>query len=95
MADREERGLLGLDADNARLGDILETRGCRHGKFSWWKDLWLGGKDSCPFDEGEGESNVPENVPSSHEGAKRMTWLGVRDDFRNWVGLGLKARKKK
>ena len=48
MADREERGLLGLHADNARRGDILETRGCRHGKFAWWNDLWLGGRDSNP-----------------------------------------------
>jgi hypothetical protein len=29
--------------------------------------------------------NAPEDVPSNHEGAKRLKWLGVRDDFRNWI----------
>jgi hypothetical protein len=36
------------------------------------------------------------NVRSTEERVCfRMGWLGVRDDFRTWVGLGLEAREKK
>jgi hypothetical protein len=42
-------------------------------------EKWLGGRDSCPFDEAQGESNAPEALTSSHEGAKRLKWLGGRD----------------
>jgi hypothetical protein len=47
MADREERGLLRRHADNARLGDILETRGCRRGKFSWFTAVHSNPPDSA------------------------------------------------
>jgi hypothetical protein len=33
----------------------------------------------------ESATGLPEDVTSSHEGAKRLKWLGVRDDFRNVV----------
>jgi hypothetical protein len=26
--------------------------------------------------------------------AARKSWLGVRDDFRNWLQLGLEARER-
>ena len=29
--------------------------------------------------------NVPEDAPSSHERAKRVEWLGVRDGIRTWL----------
>lgn len=32
-------------------------------------------------------------VTGSLIGVERVKWLGVRDDFRNWLALGLQAAK--
>ena len=35
----------------------------------------------------------PGTGPSSHERAKRVKWLGVRDDFRNWLITAAEDRR--
>ena len=88
IEDCEERGLLGLHADNARLGDILETRGRQRGKFSSWNDLWLGGRDSLPFAMSRGETwgaemnrDVTEDLPTSQAKERERLRLAGRQGF--------------
>jgi hypothetical protein len=44
------------------------------------------GRDAIRAERDEPDRRAkPEGRLTSHERAKRTKWLGVRDDFRNWL----------
>ena len=77
-AARLERGLtFDRDADRrsapSNCQDFVKIEDMAESGTEW------SGRDSCPFGESRDEPNAPEDVPSSHERAKRVEWLGGRD----------------
>jgi hypothetical protein len=59
------------------------NRAAGHGKPE--SDAWDAGIRSHS-QRAEGESGCDGiGVPATNEAGRRMKWLGLRDDFRNWL----------